>query len=174
MKPINIIGITIWTVLAAASGYGYSYWATSTGREVPISGLTLSISVVVVAVILISLALPIWKYKRNLKKIAETLKDNPTAKITKPLPVDPFFAVRVLTLAKAGAVTAGMLGGWHLGVLIKQYTAPVIVPGSIGTNIAAAVASLVLLITALIVERICRLPRDPGNPPAAKDSVVAA
>ena len=174
MKPINIIGIILWATLSTVSGYGYSYWATSTGREVPISGLTLSISVVIVAVILISLAFPIWKYKRNLKKISDTLKDNPTAKITKPLPVDPFFAVRVLTLAKAGAVTAGMLGGWHIGVLIKQYTAPVIVTGSTGTNIAAAIASLMLLATALIVERICRLPKDPGNPPSTKDSVVPA
>lgn len=174
MKPINIVGIILWAALSIAAGYAYSYWAISTGREVPISGLTLSISVVVVAVILISLAVPIWKYKRNLLKISETLKDNPTAKINKPLPVDPFFAVRVLTLAKAGAVTAGMLGGWHIGVLIKQYTAPVIVPGSTGTNIAAAIASLILLGTALIVERICRLPRDPGNPPSSKDSVVPA
>lgn len=174
MKSISIIGVGVWLALSTAAGYGYSNWAINNGRVIPVSGITLAISVIVVAVILISLAIPIWKYKRNLKKATVALEQNPAAKVNKPLPVDPFYAVRVLVLAKAGAVTASILGGWHIGVLIKQYTAPVVVESSTGTNIAAGIASLVLLAVSFIVEWICRLPSDPNGPGVKKDSVVAA
>lgn len=174
MKSISIIGVGVWLALSTAAGYGYSNWAINNGRLIPVSGITLAISVIVVAVILISLAIPIWKYKRNLKKATVALEQNPAAKVNKPLPVDPFYAVRVLVLAKAGAVTASILGGWHIGVLIKQYTAPVVVESSTGTNIAAGIASLVLLAVSFIVEWICRLPSDPNGPGVKKDSVVAA
>lgn len=174
MKSISIIGVGVWLALSTAAGYGYSNWAINNGRLIPVSGITLAISVIVVAVILISLAIPIWRYKRNLKKATVALEQNPAAKVNKPLPVDPFYAVRVLVLAKAGAVTASILGGWHIGVLIKQYTAPVVVESSTGTNIAAGIASLVLLAVSFIVEWICRLPSDPNGPGVKKDSVVAA
>jgi hypothetical protein len=174
MKPISIIGVAVWLAVSTAAGYGYSAWAINSGRAIPVSGVTLAISVIVVAVILISLAVPIWRYKRNLKKATLALEQNSTAKVVKPMPVDPFYAVRVLVLAKAGAVTASMLGGWHTGVIIKQYTAPVVVESSTGTNIAAGIASLVLLAVSFIVEWMCRLPSDPKGPGVKKDSAVAA
>ncbi|MBJ7280738.1 MAG: DUF3180 domain-containing protein [Rhodoluna sp.] len=174
MKSISVIGVGVWLALSTAAGYGYSVWAINNGRVIPVSGITLAISVIVVAVILISLAIPIWKYKRNLKKATAALEQNPTAKVSKPMPVDPFYAVRVLILARAGAVTASMLGGWHIGVLIKQYTSPVVVESSTGTNIAAGIASLVLLAVSFIVEWMCRLPNDPNHPGVKKDSAVPA
>ncbi len=174
MKSISIIGVGVWLALSTAAGYGYSNWAINNGRVIPVSGITLAISVIVVAVILISLAIPIWKYKRNLKKATAVLEQNPAEKVNKPMPVDPFYAVRVLILARAGAVTASMLGGWHIGVLIKQYTSPVVVESSTGTNIAAGIASLVLLAVSFIVEWMCRLPSDPNGPGVTKDSAVPA
>jgi uncharacterized protein HemY len=174
MKSISVIGVGVWLALSTAAGYGYSVWAINNGRVIPVSGITLAISVIVVAVILISLAIPIWKYKRNLKKATAALEQNPAAKVNKPMPVDPFYAVRVLILAKAGAVTASMLGGWHIGVLIKQYTSPVVVESSTGTNIAAGIASLVLLAVSFIIEWMCRLPSDPNGPGVTKDSAVPA
>ena len=174
MKPISVIGIAVWLGLATAAGYGYSVWAVNNGRVIPVSGITLAISIVVVAIILIALAIPIYRYKRNLKKALKALEQSPTANVTKPMPVDPFYAVRLLTLSKAGAVTASMLGGWHIGVLIKQYTATVVAVGSTGTNIASGIASLILLVVAFIVEWICRLPNEPGEPGVKKENVVPA
>lgn len=174
MKSISIIGVFVWLALATGAGYGYSVWAINNGKPIPVSGISLAISVIVVAVILISLAIPIARYKRNLKKANKALEDNPNAKVAKPMPVDPFYAVRVLTLAKAGAVTASMLGGWHIGVLVKQYTVTVVVQGSTTNNIAAGIASVLLLIVSFVVEWICRLPSDPTNPGMKKDSPVPA
>jgi len=174
MKPISIISVAVWLALATAAGYGFSVWSINNGRAIPVSGITLAISVIVVAVILVSLAIPIWRYKRNLKKATLALEQNPNSKFAKPMPVDPFYAVRVLVLAKAGAVTASLLGGWHIGILVKQYTAPVVVQGSTGTNLAAGIASLILLAVAFIVEWMCRLPSDPNNSAGKEDSAVPA
>jgi len=156
VKPISVIGVISWALISALGGYGYSNWALANGFHIPVSGVTLSISVGIVAIILLVLALPIWKYKRNLKKVLDAKESN----VKKVLPVDPFYAVRVLLLAKAAAVTASLFIGWHSGVLVKQFTSPVIAQEAIGPNLAAAIVSLLLLAVAFIVVEICKLPDD--------------
>jgi hypothetical protein len=74
--------------------------------------------------------------------------------------VNPFYAVRVLILSKSSAITAAVFLGWHAGVLVKQFTAPVVVPEATTLNISASVASVLLLIVAFIVEQVCKLPKD--------------
>ena len=163
MKPISVIGVICWALLAALAGFGFSNWAIANGFHIPVSGITLSVSVAVVATILLVLVLPIWKYKRNLKKILDA-KERTVRKI---LPVDPFYAVKVLLLARAAAVTASLFIGWHSGVLTKQFLSPVIATEAIGPNLSAAIASLLLLAIAFIVVEICKLPDD-GNSPKNK------
>ena len=167
MKPISVIGVISWALLAALAGFGYSNWAIANGFHIPVSGITLSVSVAVVAIILLVLVFPIWKYKRNLKKIIDA-KDRSVNKI---LPVDPFYAVKVLLLARAASVTASLFIGWHAGVIVKQFLSPVIATEAIGPNLSAAIASLLLLAITFIVVEICKLPDD-GNSPKSK-SVTA-
>jgi hypothetical protein len=156
VKPISVIGVISWVLISALGGFGYSNWALANGFHIPVSGVTLSVSVGIVAIILLVLALPIWKYKRNLKKVL----DAKSTEVKKVLPVDPFYAVKVLLLARAAAVTASLFIGWHSGVLVKQFTSPVIAQEAIGPNLAAAIVSLLLLAVAFIVVEICKLPDD--------------
>ncbi len=151
MKPISPLIITAWVLVSGIVGFGYSTFAVNNGLEVPISGITLSISTAFIAVILLGLAVPIWKYKRSITKALTT---------SKPLPVNPFYAVRVLLLSKAAAITGAMLIGWHAGVLVKQFTAPVVVIDATTPNITALVAAVLLLIVGFIVEQVCKLPGD--------------
>ena len=151
MKPISPLIITAWVLVSGIVGFGYSTFAVNNGLEVPISGITLSISTVLIAVILLGLSVPIWKYKRSITKALTT---------SKPLPVNPFYAVRVLLLSKAAAITGAMLIGWHAGVLVKQFTAPVVVNDATTPNITALVAAVLLLIVGFVVEQICKLPSD--------------
>jgi len=159
VKPISVIGVISWTLSAAVAGFAYSNWAIANGFHIPVSGITLSVSVGVVAIILLVLVFPIWKYKRNLRKLLDAKEAN----VRKVHPVDPFYAVRVLLLAKAASVTAALFIGWHSGVLVKQFTAPVIASEAIGPNLSAAIASLLLLAIAFIVVEICKLPDDGNN-----------
>lgn len=151
MKPISPLVITLWFLLSGIIGFGYSTYAVNNGLEVPISGITLALSTALIAVILLGLALPIWKYKRSITKVIT---------VSKPLPVNPFYAVRVLLLSKAAAITGAMFIGWHAGVLVKQFTAPVVVIDATTPNITALVSAVLLLIVGFIVEQVCKLPSD--------------
>ena len=151
MKPISPLIITVWVLVSGIAGFGYSTFAVNNGLEVPISGITLALSTALIAVVLLGLAVPIWKYKRSITKALTT---------SKPLPVNPFYAVRVLLLSKAAAITGAMLIGWHAGVLVKQFTAPVVVTDATTPNITALVAAVLLLIVGFVVEQICKLPSD--------------
>ena len=152
MKPISSIMIVLWAIAAGVISFGYSTYAVNNGLEITITGITLSISKVLIAVILLALAVPIWKYKRNLIKLATSTN--------KLLPVNPFYAVRVLLLSKAAAITGAIFIGWHAGVLVKQFTAPVIVTDATTPNITALVSAVLLLIVGFVVEQICKLPSD--------------
>jgi len=151
LKPISPLIITAWVLVSGIVGFGYSTFAVNNGLEVPISGITLALSTALIAVVLLGLAVPIWKYKRTITKALTT---------SKPLPVNPFYAVRVLLLSKAAAITGAMLIGWHAGVLAKQFTAPVVVTDATSPNITALVAAVLLLIIGFVVEQICKLPSD--------------
>jgi hypothetical protein len=151
LKPISPLIIVAWILVSGIVGFGYSTFAVNNGLEVPISGITLSISTALIAVILLGLSIPIWNYKRSINKGLTT---------TKPLPVNPFYAVRVLLLSKAAAITGAMLIGWHAGVLVKQFTAPVVVIDATTPNITALIAAVFLLVAGFIVEQICKLPSD--------------
>jgi hypothetical protein len=151
LKPISPLIVVAWVLVSGIVGFGYSTFAVNNGLEVPISGITLALSTALIAVILLGLAVPIWKYKRSVTKALTT---------SKPLPVNPFYAVRVLLLSKAAAITGAMFIGWHAGVLVKQLTAPVVVNDATTPNITALVAASLLLIVGLVVEQICKLPSD--------------
>jgi hypothetical protein len=151
LKPISPLIITAWVLVSGIVGFGYSTFAVNNGLEVPISGITLALSTALIAVVLLGLAVPIWKYKRTITKALTT---------SKPLPVNPFYAVRVLLLSKAAAITGAMLIGWHAGVLVKQFTAPVVVTDATTPNITALMAAALLLIVGFVVEQICKLPSD--------------
>ena len=151
MKPISPLIIAAWVLVSGIAGFGYSTFAVNNGLEVPISGITLALSTALIAVVLLGLAVPIWKYKRTITKAVTT---------SKPLPVNPFYAVRVLLLSKAAAITGAMFIGWHAGVLVKQFTAPVVVTDATTPNITALVAAVLLLIVGFVVEQICKLPSD--------------
>ncbi len=151
MKPISPLIIAVWVLVSGIVGFGYSTFAVNNGLEVPISGITLALSTALIAVVLLGLAVPIWKYKRTITKALTT---------PKPLPVNPFYAVRVLLLSKAAAITGAMFIGWHAGVLVKQFTAPVVVTDATTPNITALVAAVLLLIVGFVVEQICKLPSD--------------
>jgi len=142
--------IALWAIASAVIGFGYSQWAVGNGLEVPISTPTLGISISVIAIVLLVMVLPIWKYKRNLAK-------NESVKL---IPVNPFYAVRVLLLAKASAITAALFIGWHGGVLLKQLTAPVVVADAMSSNITALITSFILLVEAFLIEQICKVPKD--------------
>jgi hypothetical protein len=126
----------------------------SNGMAIPTSPTNLLIALAFIAVVLLALSIPIWRYKAALTQYKTG---------TRPKRVDPFYAVRVVLLAKASALTGAGFVGWHIGALVAQLSLPVSFTAALLQNSFGLVASLVLTVAATISEQICRLPEDPGN-----------
>lgn len=124
------------------------------GMAVPASPTNLLVTLAAIAVILLALSVPIWRYKASLTQYS---------KGQRPKRVDPFYAVRVLLLAKASAITGAGFVGWHLGAMIAQLSLPVSFTAALLQNSFGLVASLVLTVAAIVSEQICRLPDEPKN-----------
>lgn len=120
-----------------------------TGRMMPVPWSS-ALTVVAVAVVLTGWT--VW-FRRKLRAAGAR--------------VDPFVAVRTAALAmaasRAGAIIAGLFVGvglWFatdLSVPVARERLEVCVVGALG--------GAVLLVTALWLERCCRLPDDPDAPP---------
>jgi hypothetical protein len=126
----------------------------SNGMAIPTSPTNLLLALAFIAVVLLALSIPIWRYKAALTQYKTG---------TRPKRVDPFYAVRVVLLAKASALTGSGFVGWHIGALVAQLSLPVSFTAALLQNSFGLVASLVLTAAAIVSEQICRLPEDPGN-----------
>jgi hypothetical protein len=154
MKPTKIsvvlvivFGVTVLSFLAVRL-------LVANGMAVPASPTNLLVTLAAIAVILLALTIPIWRYKASLTQYT---------KGPRPKRVDPFYAVRVVLLAKASAITGSGFVGWHLGAMIAQLSLPVSFTAALLQNSFGLVASVVLTVAALVSEQICRLPDEPKD-----------
>ena len=154
MKPTKIsvvlvivFGVTVISFLAVRL-------LVANGMAVPASPTNLLVTLAAIAVILLALTIPIWRYKASLTQYT---------KGPRPKRVDPFYAVRVVLLAKASAITGSGFVGWHFGAMIAQLSLPVSFTAALLQNSFGLVASVVLTIAAIVAEQICRLPDEPKD-----------
>jgi len=154
MKPtklsvvlVIVFSVTVVSLLAVRL-------LVANGMAVPASPTNLLVTLAAIAVILLGLSVPIWRYKTSLTRYE---------KGPRPKRVDPFYAVRVLLLAKSTAITGSGFVGWHLGAMIAQLSLPVSFTAALLQNSFGLVASLVLTVAAVVSEQICRLPDEPKN-----------
>lgn len=160
MKPTKLINLVAWVVPATTAGYLLPQIVVNQGGSIPISPLNIIITLPLIGVILALMAIPIFKYRKALLARA---KDSSAAR---PLPLNPFYAVRVLLLAKAISISGAIFTGWHIGLVWLQLSSPVI-PSSTIQNVLALVGSVIMMVCAVIVERVCRV-IDDGSAPEAK------
>lgn len=138
--PAPLLALAAAGVLA---GYLFDLGLAASGRPVIVPPVTLPIALVLIGVIVIALAWPVRK----------AVRDDRVARI------DPFYATRVVVLAKASSLAGALLAGLGLGVTLYLLSRAV-VPGvgSVLLAIAAAVGAILLMIAALIAEWMCVLP----------------
>jgi hypothetical protein len=158
MKPTKILHLIVATAVAAIVSYLLVRLAVGAGFKVPVSGLNLILTLPIIGAIVLLLAIPIIRYRRSLREFAKATAAPATPR---PKRVDPFYAVRVLLLAKATAIAGSLFAGWHLGTVAVQASQPVIAD-SIWLNVAGLIGSALMAAAGVITERICKIP-DAGN-----------
>lgn len=160
MKTTKVLNLFVAAVVAAAITFVIVRATIANGGAVPVAPMNLLISIPSIAVIELLAAIPIFRYRAELRKFAQTGK--------RPKRIDPFYAVRILALAKATAIAGSLFAGFAVSLVLLQATLPVI-PDSVWLNTAALIESVALIIAATVVERACKLPDD-GDSTEAKGS----
>lgn len=131
------------------------------GASIPIATNTVLITLPSIAIIELAIAIPVFKYRSELQKFATSG--------VRPKRLDPFYAMRVVVLAKATSIAGALFLGTAIGLVFMQLSQPVIAD-SIWRNLAALVESVVLISVALFIEKACKLPDDGENSGNAKES----
>lgn len=169
-------------------------WVGS-GGSLPVSPPNLILTLFAVALVLLLLSIPGWRYKKALLELAKNniaadrsaqkLKpgsDGDDSKLSnagalRPKRVDPFYAVRVLVLAKAVAITGAIFLGWHLGLLLHIWFSGTNAASTATAALWGVLGSLSMIAAALLSEWIWRLPDAAKGGQAkgsAADGAVAA
>ncbi|MDE2409419.1 MAG: DUF3180 family protein [Actinomycetales bacterium] len=171
MKSTSPILLIASGVVATAAGAFYGTFQVSHGHPLPVSHPSSLLTMPVIALILVLLALPIFRYRKALLELAKAGTDAAGAARAgvrppvRPKRLDPFYAVRVLLLAKSTSVASAVIAGFQLGLVLLQLATPVIAV-SIWLNVLGVIGAVLSLVVALLVERACKIP-DGGADSAA-------
>jgi len=152
VKPTRAPVLLLLAGFGAAAGWLIETAMVAMGRAIAIPPATLSIALVLIAVIIVGMALPVFRVVRG----------------TATKPVDPFYATRVVVLAKASSLAGALLAGGALailGFLLTRSIVPAV--GSVATTIAASACAVVLLVAGLVAEKMCTLPPQGDDPTTA-------
>lgn len=155
MKPTKLKFLFVLALTTATTGYFLAALMVSRGFQLPVSPTNLLITLGAIGVVLLALSIPIWRYR-------SALREN---EVKRPKRVDPFYAVRVLLLAKASSLAGALFAGWHAGVVGYQVFSPVVTPVLALQNGLGFFASFALVASAYLTEQLCRLPNDPSPDP---------
>jgi hypothetical protein len=167
VKPTKVLTLLGWVIPAATAGYLFSKFVVASGGQVPVAPLNLILTFLAISAILVISAAPMFRYRRELAA------QRKSAGAPRPKRLNPFYAVRLVVLAKATAIAGSLFAGWQLGVIWFQISSPV-TPSSVWQNVVALIAAIVMAVLALIIERICRITEDVSDIDSPNQGQVTA
>lgn len=159
-SPILLIGSG---AVSTAAGTFYGMFQVNHGHPLPVSHPSSLLTMPIIALVLVGLALPIFRYRKALLDLAKSGTDAAGAARSgvrppaRPKRLDPFYAVRVLLLAKSTSVASAVIAGFQLGLVFLQLATPVI-STSIWLNVTGVIGAVLALVVATLVERACKIP----------------
>ena len=154
MKNLPPTQLMMFMAVGLVAGLSSSQLATSFGYSFLVSPASLLTVLPVIAIGIYLASYPIYRYRKKAEKYE--LGPRPT----RP---NPFFAFRVLLVARAVALTGSLFAGWHLGQLLWLISFSVAPAGLVLPTVLGLLGSASMLGGGLLGEYNCRAPRDPGE-----------
>lgn len=139
-KPLHLL---LLAALGTAALWFVETALAASGRPVLIPPFTLAVALVLIGVIIVAMAWPVRRVARG----------------DRTRRVDPFYATRVVVLAKASSLGGALLAGGGLGIAGYLLSRSVLPPvGSVTMAVATAIGGVLLLVGGLVAEHWCRIP----------------
>ncbi len=142
--------LLLFGVVGAVIGWFLEVALVSAGRPIVNPPITLGVALGLIGIVIVVLALPVNRVVRQVKGAK----------------VDPFYATRVVLLAKASSMAGAIATGFALAVLGFLLTRSVLpAVGSVTMAVVTVVGAVLLLAGGLIAEKMCTLPPPENDPP---------
>lgn len=142
MKKTNPLVLVGLTPFGFALGFGLDWVFVATGRPSLPVPWSLTVSLVLVGAVVVALG----------ARVNWATQSKPGRRI------NPVAAVQILTLAQSAALAGAVVFGAIGGIIAFTVTRPYIAADALPSSIAGLVASVVLVVCALIAEWLCRVP----------------
>ena len=146
MKTTRVGSLIGLAVIAGLVSYLAEALLVRLGEPQFIPPITLGVALFFIGVIIPVMAWPIRKTTRA--------EDDSRRSAS----VDPFYATRVLLLAKAGALTGAVLAGVGLGIVVFVVTRVVLASTPLVLTLMSVIGGVVLSVGGAIAERWCQIP----------------
>jgi len=172
VKQTKVLNLLLIAVAAGIAGAGYGVFVVSHGFALPVAKQTTLVTMPAIGVLLFLISLPVIRHRRLANEYQKALADGKAAGLLKPKPLDPFYAVRVLLLAKSVSIASSVFAGFQTGIVLLQFASPV-VTSTVWLNVGAVIGSVFAVIMGLMIERFCRV-RDDSNGGSANPGGAAA
>lgn len=154
MKPTGLTGALGFGFVGLVLGLAAAQFSAGYGFGFPSAPVTLPISLAGIGVVVWIASLPIYRYRKAVENYTTGVR---------PGRPNPFYAVRVLVLARASSLTGWLFLGWHLGLIIwlLGFTSA---PSELFTAaVFGLLGALVLAVLGEVARRNCKTPRDPDG-----------
>ena len=159
MKTTRVGSLFGLAVIAGLVSYLADALLVRLGEPQFIPPITLGVALFFIGVIIPVMAWP-------MRVLTKT-----TDKASRPVAVDPFYATRVLLLAKAGALTGAVLAGIGLGIAVFVATRAALAPTPLVLTLISVFGGIVLSAGGVIAERWCQIP--PTDAEGAEEGELA-
>lgn len=147
--------LLLLALVGAIVGFVADTLLAGQGRPVFVPPISLAIALVLIAAALLAGAWPVRRAAAGERRI------------------DPFYATRIVVLAKASALGGALLLGAASGILIYLLSRSIVPVGSALTTGAALVGAVLLLVSALVAEHFCSVPPPTDDDDQADAAPVA-
>lgn len=159
MKPTKASPLIVLALIGVAAGWFAEMMLVGSGRPSLVPPITLGVALALIGVLVVLGALPVFRVARGVAGAR----------------VDPFYATRIVLLAKASSLTGAILTGFAGAVLVFLLSRSVVASaGSVTMAIVTLVGAAVLLAGGLVAEKMCTLPpEDDDRRPGVTDQAVS-
>jgi hypothetical protein len=154
--------LTVLLTVGAVVMFGVEMVLVRMGEPVFTPPITLGVTLMLMGLVVPGLAWPI-------RQATHTGDGDPGEDQSRRRPpaINPFYAMRVLLLAKAGSLTGALLAGAGVGVVVFFAGRMIIVWDSLVVAAVTGLGGVILVVGSLLAERWCQIP-----PRDDDDSVV--
>ena len=160
MKPTRVAPLLVLAAVGGAAGWLVELMLVGSGQPSLVSRLplTLGVALALIGALIVFAALPVFRVVRRVAGAR----------------VDPFYATRIVLLAKASSLTGAIVLGAAVSIFAFLLTRPVTASaGPVTMAIVTLVGAVLLLVGGLVAEKMCTLPpEDEGRPPGLTDQAT--